>query len=130
MALAREIFSLHHVPQKDLFAYTPTVFPVVHHEWGTGVLLYLATKAFGAPALLAIRYLLAFSTIALASRIALRRGGVLACVALVAFLVAIPLSNGFTTVRGQDFTLYFTCVLLFLLEWEREGRLAWVYVWP
>src|SRR5438552_2377130 len=44
MALAREALALGHVPLADQFAYTPTVYPVVHHEWGTGVVMYaLAT---------------------------------------------------------------------------------------
>src|SRR5579859_8165074 len=75
MALARETVKLHHVPAQDLFAYTPTVSPVIHHEWGTGIVLYAATKIGGSSGLLAIRYLLAFSTVLIASLVATRRGG-------------------------------------------------------
>jgi hypothetical protein len=129
MALAREVVRLGHVPRHDLFAYTPTVTPVVHHEWGTGVLLFAVTRAFGASGLIAVRYVLALATFALAGWEARRRGGSWPGIALVAFLAALPLSNGFATVRAQDFTLFFTCLLLYVLEWERDGKRRWVYIW-
>src|SRR5437762_3685670 len=44
MALAREGIARGRVPLEDSFAYTPTVHPMVQHEWGTGIVLYgLAT---------------------------------------------------------------------------------------
>ncbi len=36
MALFREALALGYLPLADQFAYTPTVYPSVHHEWGTG----------------------------------------------------------------------------------------------
>jgi hypothetical protein len=45
MALAREWLACGAFPREDCFAYTPTVSPAVHHEWGTGLLLYLAVAA-------------------------------------------------------------------------------------
>jgi hypothetical protein len=36
MALFRETLAAGWVPLEDRFAYTPTVYPVVQHEWGTG----------------------------------------------------------------------------------------------
>ena len=130
MALAREVVKTGNVPTQDLFAYTPTVTPVVHHEWGTGMVLYFATKVGGASALVAVRYTLAFSTFALAAYIALGRGGTWTGIAMASVLAAGPLAKGFATVRAQDFTLLFTCILLAMLEGERTGRRAWLCVWP
>ena len=36
MALIRESLRIGHLPLADGFAYTPTVYPVVHHEWAAG----------------------------------------------------------------------------------------------
>ena len=47
MALAREILATGRVPLADSFAYTPTVMPVIHHEWGTGVVLYVVAMHGG-----------------------------------------------------------------------------------
>ncbi len=38
MALVREGIRLGYFPLKDQFAYTPTIFPSVHHEWGSGAM--------------------------------------------------------------------------------------------
>ena len=130
LALAREAVALRHVPTQDLFAYTPTVSPVVHHEWGTGMVLYFATRAAGVSALLLIRYLLAFSTAALAVYIAIKWGGTWVTIAFVGFLAGLPLSNGFATVRAQDFTLFFTCLLLLCIQLDARGRRWWVFIWP
>ena len=40
MALIREALALGRIPMEDVFAQTSTVSPVVHHEWGTGAVLY------------------------------------------------------------------------------------------
>ena len=60
MALIREAFRLGYLPRADTFAYVPTVNPVVHHEWGTGLILYLVTVqlGLGGPGLLVLKYLL------------------------------------------------------------------------
>ena len=58
MSLFREALELGWVPQEDLYAFTPTVRPTVHHEWATGALLYLLIVAtgFGAPGLMLLKY--------------------------------------------------------------------------
>ena len=40
MALFRAALALGSLPLHDLFAYTPTVFPSIHHEWGAGAIGY------------------------------------------------------------------------------------------
>src|SRR5262245_33747091 len=50
MATARKMWARGAMPLGDCFAYTPTVYPVVHHEWGTGALLYGVASLGGAAA--------------------------------------------------------------------------------
>ena len=47
MSLVREALVLRDFPQEDVFAYTPTVSPSVHHEWATGAVIYFATIGTG-----------------------------------------------------------------------------------
>jgi len=60
MALIRESFRAGHLLTRDIFAYTPTVYPSIHHEWGAGLLAYALTHFFGSHALLILKYLIAF----------------------------------------------------------------------
>jgi hypothetical protein len=129
MSLARAIFHRGAFPQRDLFAYTPTIAPVVHHEWGAGVILYVALRICGPNALLIIRYALAAATATFATVVALSRGGRAAVITLIALIAAVPACNGFATVRAQAFTLCFTAILLYLLEQDRRSRCAWIIAW-
>ena len=43
MALARDTIAQGSFPQNDTFAFTPTISPTVHHEWGFGLITYLTT---------------------------------------------------------------------------------------
>jgi len=45
MALVRAMFESGSFPLNDIFAFTPTVSPAVHHEWGTGLFLYMVAGA-------------------------------------------------------------------------------------
>ncbi len=47
MALARESLKLGYVPTADLYSYSPTVTPVVDHEWLAGVVALAAFSAAG-----------------------------------------------------------------------------------
>jgi hypothetical protein len=60
MALFGEALEQGGIPLADSFAYTPTIYPVVHHEWGTGAILYLVADRFGAPGIMVLKYLLTF----------------------------------------------------------------------
>ena len=131
MALFREALATGWIPLKDVFAYTPTVEPVVHHEWGTGAVLYLVTvgMGLGGVGLMALKYLLTAATAA----------GCVVCARLrgaderVFIWLAVPVIGlawvGFTTIRAQVFTLLLLTVLLLLLEEDRRGRRWWLAVW-
>jgi hypothetical protein len=129
MSPFREMLSLGRMPLVDSFAYTPTVEPVVHHEWGTGAVLYLLTvsSGFGAPGLMVLKYILSFG-VCLGCLVNARRRG--ASMAVFAFLSLFALALGmvaFSTIRAQLFTLVFLVILLFILDGDRRGRTWYVY---
>jgi hypothetical protein len=131
MALFRESLARGWVPTQELFAYTPTVDPSLHHEWGTGALLYLVTVSagFGAGGLMALKYLLAGSIAAGCVVCARRRGAADPMIALLAPVAILLGWIGFTTIRAQHFTLFFLVALLLLLESDRRGRRWWIAAW-
>lgn len=132
MALYRQMESQGEMPRTDDFAYTPTIEPVVHHEWATGAVLYLATvtAGWGATGLIVIKYLLTLGVCAGCFFYAYRQG---AGQATIALLAPIALNVGgwmaFTNIRAQLFTLFFLVVMYFLLEQDRKGKRWWVIAW-
>ena len=131
MALFRQALAQGWLPRDDTFAYTPTVSPVIHHEWGHGAVLYLLTVAAGtgAAGLMALKYLLSAAIAFGCVRCGLRRGADWQVVAWLG-LVAIGLGRiGFTTLRAQVFTLLFLVLLLLLLEEDRRCRRWWIALW-
>ncbi len=131
MALMREALARGSLPREDVFAYTPTVSPVVHHEWGHGAVLYLltVTAGTGAGGLMVLKYLLVAGIAVGCVGCALRRGAnwqVLAWLSLLAMGLG---RVGLTTLRAQVFTLLLLVVLLLLLEEDRRGRRWWIALW-
>ena len=68
MALIRESVAAGRLIKTDIFAYTPTLHPVIDHEWGAGALLYFTMGAFGGWAVVALKFAIAFLTAHLQSR--------------------------------------------------------------
>ncbi|MEW6071332.1 MAG: hypothetical protein AB1726_01890 [Planctomycetota bacterium] len=129
MALAREALRIGRLPLDDPFAFTPTVHPAVHHEWGTGFLLYFVATRAGSAGLLALTYAVAIA-IGVAGVAAARRAG--AGLPVLCSLAPIPLllvQIGFSALRAQMLTLLFTAVLLAFLAADRRGRRGWVLPW-
>lgn len=132
MALYRQMESEGHMPRTDDFAYTPTISPVVHHEWATGAVLYLATVSagWGATGLIAIKYLLTLGVCIGCFVYASRHG---ATQATIAVLAPIALNVGgwmaFTNIRAQLFTLFFLVSMFFLLDVDRRGKRWWILAW-
>jgi hypothetical protein len=132
MALARQIEQDGSMPTIDSFAYTPTIEPVVHHEWLTGVFLYwLCVKlGFGATGLVVTKY---FLTAAVAGGCFWygRRNNVpiyvFAALAPIALLVGGWMA--FTNIRAQLFTLFFLVSTFLLLDVDRRGGRWWIAVW-
>jgi len=131
MALFREALALGYLPRDDVFAYTPTVSPTVHHEWGMGGILYLASVAsgLGAAGIMLVKYLLTATVVAGCYLCARWRGTSLPVFAVLAGVV-VPFGwVGFGTVRAQLFTMAFLVCTLGLFELDRRGRRWWIAVW-
>jgi hypothetical protein len=128
IALIRESVRAGHLLTEDIFAYTPTIRPVVDHEWGAGALLYLVAPG-GGPAVVALKYLLAFLTaLAILKCAALRHTGFEQMTVLAP--LAIPLLGlGYATLRAHAYSFLFFAALLYLLELDTAGKRRWILVW-
>lgn len=132
MALFREFIGGGQMPLTDDFAYTPTLDRVVHHEWGTGAVLYsvMVASNLGAAGLVALKHLLCFG-VCIGCYIFARRSG--ATQANIAWLSFIALNIGawmsFTTIRAQLFTLAFLVGLFYLIDLDRRGHKWWIALW-
>jgi hypothetical protein len=131
MALFRHWLRTGLFPLGDVFAFTPTVFPVVHHEWGSGALMYLYVTWLGAGGVMAIRWILSAAIFVVAARLALRR----ASPVVVAFCapLAITLADiGFATIRAGVYTLLLVAIFLTMIDGDRTeprpGRFLLSYV--
>lgn len=131
MALIREALRTGALPRYDTFAFTSSPAPVVHHEWGTGAVLYLiaVTAGMGGTGIVLLRFLLVAGTVALCVAVARRRGaGTLLLAALAPVAVSLG-SNGLSPVRAHLFTFLFVACLLLFFELDRAGRRWWLPAW-
>jgi hypothetical protein len=131
MALFRETLVRASFPKQDLFAFTPTVSPSVHHEWGTGAILYLVSveSGLGMAGIAILRLQLICALWLLLYQVARIRGAhpyIFACMAVFTFPF---LWVGFATVRAQLFTLVFLAAQMWMQELDCRGRRAWVIAW-
>lgn len=131
MSLFREALLTDEFPTRDLFAYTPTVQPSVHHEWATGAVLYFATigTGMGALGLTVLRFLLVAALWLLLYRVARMRGAHPYIFFLMSLVVFPVLWVGFATLRAQLFTLVFIAAQLWMQELDWRGRRAWCVLW-
>lgn len=129
MALMRESLALGRLPLEDRFAYTPTVYPVIHHEWGTGLILYFVATAGGSAGLLTLKYLLSTGVAAGCFVCARKRGASFAVLCSLASLPIILSWGGFTTIRAQMFTWLLLACLLYALDRDRERQRWWIGPW-
>ncbi|MBS0210317.1 MAG: hypothetical protein JSS27_15330 [Planctomycetes bacterium] len=129
MALARETLQLGRLPLEDRFSYTPTVYPVVHHEWGAGFLFYGVAQLLGAPGIMALKYALSLGVGACCFLVARRRGASQAVIITLAPAILLAGCYGFTTIRAQLLTMFCLGLLLWCLELDRTGRRWWMIAW-
>jgi hypothetical protein len=132
MALIREALVLGRIPIEDVFAYTSSVSPVVHHEWGTGAVLYFVVVGLGlgANGLVLLRLLLLAGVAACCVAVARSRGAGWREMAMVAPLGIILFWPGLSPIRAHMFTFLFLALLLLILERERKGDRRWLLLWP
>ena len=126
MSLARESAALGYIPHADRFAYTPTVAPSVHHEWGSGVILYYLATTAGAWPILVLKYALALGIAVLCFVCARRRGATVTVLALLAPLAIWLLRLGFAPLRAQIYSFLLFASLLCFFELDRRGERLWM----
>jgi hypothetical protein len=129
MALCREALKSRWIPFEDHFAYTPTIVPTVHHEWGTGVICYFIAVTTGAPGIMIFKYLLTAAVAWTCYSCARRQGASPELFVTVAPFALTITSFGFTTIRAQVFTLFFVALLFLFLELDRQGQRRWLFLW-
>ena len=132
MCLARQFATEGEFPQTDAFAYTPTVEPVVHHEWGTGAIAYGVVEQLGLKSrgLMLLKYLLV-ALICLSCCLAARLRAAKWPLIVPCFALATILGGqiGYTTIRAQVFTLLFLALEFCLLAIDRQGKKWWIVPW-
>jgi hypothetical protein len=131
MALAREWLQSGSFPVEDRFAYTPTVSPAVHHEWGTGLLLYIAgpQSPLGLHGITALKFGLLAALGVLVYRVS-RNAGAHPLLAIPLLVVVMPmLWVGFATLRAQLFTLVALAAQMLMLQSDWRGGRRWVVGW-
>src|SRR5579863_1042900 len=130
MALIRESLRAGHLLTRDIFAYVPTAYPTVHHEWGTGLIAYALTRWFGGNAILVLKYLIVFVIGLVSLRCAEALGGDPQVWAILC-PIAIFLSHvGFLSViRAQAYTFLFAACCFWAFAQDRQGKRRWLIAW-
>ena len=129
MSLFRQTLIEGRVPTEDRFAYTPTVSPSIHHEWGSGAIFYAVAMTFGACGIMVLKYALVVGVVTGCYWCARQRGAGAAAFLAVAPAMALFSSYGFTTIRAQAFTLLLLTIMLCFLELDQRGRRWWILLW-
>ena len=130
MALARQLIASGKFPLADCFAFSPTLNPTVHHEWGFGLIAYMITaNPLGDLLLMSLRFLLAVGILLCCYRVCRSRGGDPLLFALGLILVLPFFWVGFSTLRAQQFTLAFLALQLVMLESDWRHQKAWILIW-
>jgi hypothetical protein len=130
MALVRESLHAGHLLSRDIFAYTPTVYPSIHHEWGAGLVAHGLTHWFGGNAILILKYLIAVA-IGIMSLCCAESLGADVQVWAVLCPIAVYLSQfGFLSViRAQVYSFLFAACCFWFFEQDRRGRRSWLIAW-
>ncbi len=131
MALFREYWTTGLFPIQDHFAYTPTVDPVVHHEWGTGAVLYFVTTmtGLGLTGMTVLKFALMGGLWSMLYRVARLRGVHPYLFAAFSLTVFPVMWVGMATVRATLFTLLFLSIQLWMQEVDRRGGRWWMVAW-
>lgn len=131
MALVRYVLETGAFPREDVFAYTSTVTPFVHHEWATGAVVYFVTVTLGLglTGLALLRLALLAGIVAGCVAVARRRGAGGAELAVLAPLGILLMWSGLSPVRAHLFTFLLLVLLLWFLERDRTGSRWWMAGW-
>jgi len=130
MSLARESIRQHGLLSSDPFAYTPTLPHFIQHEWGSGLLAYVAATAFGGAGVLALKYLLGAGIILFCALRIRHDAPPLPLLIVTVPIAMIMVQPGFGTLRAQIYSFFFCTVLLWALDRDRDGDRRWLWWWP
>lgn len=129
MALARESIAQGAIPYSDPFAFTPTIEPMVQHEWGAGFIALLLVQFLGSHGIVALKWGLAFGAFLLTGMTAVRRGASLPVLGLLSPIPIFLADEGFSPVRAQMYSFVCCAWLLLWLDAERRDRHTWFLPW-
>jgi hypothetical protein len=129
MAWFREALARGSAPLRDPFAYTPTVVPVVHHEWAAGAIGYCVARWLDGSGLIALRYGLLFGLGVICWQVNRARAARPAIAAPMALIALLLIDAGFSTVRAQMYSFVLLAALLYLFEIDRRGSRRWIAAW-
>jgi hypothetical protein len=131
MVLARVWHTTGQFPTDDVFAFTKTVSPVVHHEWGTGWVLYWVAERswLGLDGMAWLRLILIGSLLTMLYRLARNHGAHPYLVATCAPVIFPLVWVGFGNLRAQLFTLVFLAAQMLMLQSDTRGKRFWIAPW-
>jgi hypothetical protein len=129
MAWIREALASGSAPLRDPFAYTPTLVPSVHHEWGAGAIAYAVARGFDGSGLVALRYALVLALAVICAKVNQLRQARFAIAAPLALAALLLLDAGFSAVRAQMYSFVLLAALLYLLELDQRGHRGWIAGW-
>lgn len=131
LCLWRETLKRGAVPRGDLWAYTETIDPVVHHEWLTGGLNSLLAINLGwdAGGLLAWKAICTLGALTCAATVARLRGVSAAAIATGAIPAMMFSMVSVGTGRAQVTTVFLFSLLLLFLELDQRGQRWWIPCW-
>lgn len=130
LAFARDLVTFHHFPVVDHYSYTSTIRPYIHHEWGTGLLLYTILTHFGTAGILLLKYALLCAVLAVCFACAGGRRARVEILGLACLAALWLLTLGFGPFRAQMFTYLFSAVLLWCLQRDDAGDRRWIFAFP
>lgn len=93
------------------------------------MILYATATTAGPAGIMLLKALLVAGLCTTCLLCARRRGARLAVLSLGSLLALCLVRIGLTTIRAQVFTLLALAVLLVLLDSDRQGRRAWIWLW-
>ena len=131
MAMIRYWMQSGEFPYRDVFAFTPTVSPAVHHEWATGLFLYFATSISdeGFIGIALLKWLMIGLLGLMLYRVGRQAGGHPLIIAIMAPIAFPLLWVGFATVRAGLFTLVAIAAQLLMQQSDLRGRKVWIAYW-
>lgn len=112
----------------NFYSYTESDFKVINHHWGAGVIFYLIYKFAGFNGLSLFYVLLSIMSVIPLLYLSIKKSNVY--IAILSFIISVPLITDRTEIRPEVFTFLFTNLFFLLLYKYSEGTLKQKFVFP